>query len=150
MTDYKQKYLKYKQKYLSFKMTQKGGAKTKLTKENITIEKQQFINENNNKIKDKDIIDLINKAYGTNITEFIPHTDINGTAIIWKILYEKKLVGLCVTTDLDQFKKYGNFESKGGIIEGKGLYITSVAGNSEYSGIVNLLFDTTYCRINRK
>jgi hypothetical protein len=41
-----QKYLSFKmtQKYLSFKMTQKGGAKTKLTKENITIEKQQFIN----------------------------------------------------------------------------------------------------------
>ena len=42
---------------------------------------------------------------------------------------------------MEQFKKYKNFESKGGIKEAKGLFITSVAGNSDYKGIVRLLFE---------
>ena len=51
------------------------------------------------------------------------------------------MAGFGVTTDLAQFEKYDNFEAKGGIRNAKGLYITSVAGDNNYSGIVSLLFE---------
>ncbi len=145
MINYQQKYLKYKQKYLDLKNNIQNGGGILLTKDNTKIKKVIFKNENNNKITDKDILDLINTAYKEKYTFFIPHSDDNGECIMWKILYKEKknkLVGFCVTTDLDQFKDYPVFESKGGIKEGKGLYITTVAGNSEYSSVVNLLFES--------
>ena len=115
-----------------------------LSKDEIIIEKESFINDGN-AIKDSDIINLYNIAYKQKepLTEFMPNTDKNGEALIWKIKLNttQKLIGFCVTTDLEQFKKYKNFESKGGIKEAKGLFITSVAGNSDYKGIVRLLFE---------
>ena len=122
-----------------------------LSKDKIIIEKETFINngnaikDNGNAIKDSDIINLYNKAYKPKepLTEFMPNTDEGGKALIWKIILKdtpNELIGFCVTTDLEQFKKYDNFESKGGIKEAKGLFITSVAGNSHYRGIVGLLF----------
>lgn len=56
-------------------------------------------------------------------------------------MYEDILVGFGVSTDLAQFEKHDNFEAKGGIKGAKGLYITSIAGNSEYKGVVGILFD---------
>jgi hypothetical protein len=117
----------------------------KLSKDKIIIEEETFIN-NGNAIKDSDIINLYNIAYKPKepLTEFMPNTDKGGEALIWKIKLKdtpQKLIGFCVTTDLEQFKKYENFESKGGIKEAKGLFITSVAGNSDYKGIVGLLFE---------
>jgi CubicO group peptidase (beta-lactamase class C family) len=143
---YKDKYLKYKMKYLELKqsnMIQTGGDKIGLNDKNIRIEKQIYKNDSKNKIIDKDILNLLNKAYNKNETEHIPHSDIDGEALMWKIYYNdtNELVGYGVTTDLEQFEKYDNFESKGGIKGNKGLYITSVAGNSNYSGIVKILFD---------
>jgi len=116
-----------------------------LSKDKIIIEKETFIN-NGNAIKDSDIINLYNIAYKPKepLTEFMPNTDKGGEALIWKIKLKytpNELIGFCVTTDLEQFKKYDNFESKGGIKEAKGLFITSVAGNSDYKGIVGLLFE---------
>ena len=123
--DYYLKYIKYKTKYRSLKNNNmSGGAKTILTKENTEIIQEIFKNDNN-KITNEDILNLINNAYNTEITNFVPHSDVNGEAIMWKILYDKKLVGFGVTTDLEQFEKYPNFEEKGGIIGAKGLYITS-------------------------
>jgi hypothetical protein len=117
----------------------------KLSKDKIIIEKETFIN-NGNAINDSDIINLYNKAYKPKepLIEFTPNTDDGGEALIWKIKLKdtpNELIGFCVTTDLEQFKKYDNFESKGGIKEAKGLFITSVAGNSDYKGIVGLLFE---------
>lgn len=63
---------------------------------------------------------------------------------MWKIIYEEKLVGFGVTTDLSQFKEHPNFKKKGGIKEAKGLYITSVAGDPKYNGIVSILFTNIY------
>ena len=115
-----------------------------LSKDKIIIEKETFIN-NGNAIKNSDIINLYNIAYKQKepLTEFMPNTDENGKALIWKIKLNttQELIGFCVTTDLDQFKKYENFKSKGGIEEANGLFITSVAGNSNYKGIVGLLFE---------
>ena len=115
-----------------------------LSEDEIIIKAETFIN-NGNAIKDSDIINLYNKAYKPKepLTEFMPNTDEGGKALIWKIILKdtpNELIGFCVTTDLEQFKKYDNFESKGGIKEAKGLFITSVAGNSHYKGIVGLLF----------
>lgn len=138
--DYYSKYLKYKQKYSKLKY-QSGGAKTILTKENTKIIRKIFKNNGVNKVIDKDILDLLNKAYKIELTEFIPHSDVGNKAIMWKIMYEDILVGFSVTTDLAQFEKHDNFEAKGGIKGAKGLYITSIAGNSEYKGIVGILFD---------
>ena len=138
--DYYSKYLKYKQKYSKLKY-QSGGAKTILTKENTKIIRKIFKNNGVNKVIDKDILDLLNKAYKIELTEFIPHSDVGNKAIMWKIMYEDILVGFGVTTDLAQFEKHDNFEAKGGIKGAKGLYITSIAGNSEYKGIVGILFD---------
>jgi len=138
--DYKNKYIKYKTKYIQLKNNNMIGGGIKLTDDNTTIEKEIFKNDGENKIVDPNILKILNNAYKTKITEFIPHSDKDGEAIMWKIIYEEKLVGFGVTTDLDQFKKDPNFEEKGGIKESKGLYITSVAGDPEYSGIVNILF----------
>ena len=138
--DYYSKYLKYKQKYSKLKY-QSGGAKTILTKENTKIIRKIFRNNGVNKVIDKDILDLLNKAYKIELTEFIPHSDVGNKAIMWKIMCEDILVGFGVTTDLAQFEKHDNFEAKGGIKGAKGLYITSIAGNSEYKGIVGILFD---------
>jgi len=117
-----------------------------LSEDEIRITAETFINNGNgNAIKDSDIINLYNIAYKPKkpLTEFMPNTDEGGEALIWKIKLKdtpNELIGFCVTTDLEQFKKYDNFESKGGIKEAKGLFITSVAGNSNYRGIVGLLF----------
>jgi hypothetical protein len=138
--DYYSKYLKYKQKYSKLKY-QSGGGKTILTKENTKIIRKIFKNNGVNKVTDKDILDLLNKAYKIELTEFIPHSDVGNKAIMWKIMYEDILVGFGVTTDLAQFEKHDNFEAKGGIKGAKGLYITSIAGNSEYKGVVGILFD---------
>ena len=59
------------------------------------------------------ILKILNDAYKENKTEFIPHSDKDGNAIMWTILYGDKLVGFGVTTDLAQFEKYDNFV-KGG------------------------------------
>jgi hypothetical protein len=139
--DYYSKYIKYKTKYLELSNQQIGGTKIILTLENTEINFIPFYNEGHNKIKDHDILELLNKAYKTKFTEFTPHSDISGEAKMWKILYDKKLVGFGVTTDLEQFEKYPNFEEKGGIRGVRGLYITSIAGNSEYKGVVGLLFN---------
>lgn len=136
---YYDSYLKYKKKYLNLK-NQLGGTKIVLTKENTKIIQEIFIN-NGNKITDPSILKLLNNAYNTDINEFIPHSDKDGEAIMWKILYGDKLVGFGVITDLAQFEKYDNFVSKGGIKGAKGLYITSIAGDSKYSGVVGLLFE---------
>ena len=137
--DYYSKYLKYKQKYSKLKY-QSGGAKTILTKENTKIIQERFINNGVNKVTDKDILDLYKTAYNEDKKEFIPHSDKDGEAIMWKIYYNDNLVGFGVTTDLAQFEKYDNFVSKGGIKDAKGLYITSIAGDNKYSGVVGLLF----------
>lgn len=140
MSDYYSKYIKYKSLYLDIKREQID--KTRLTEDNTKIKKMKFVNEFNAKITDSDILDLLSSAYKVLLHKFVPNTAINGTAIVWKILYQdNKLVGMAVTTDLDQFKSASNFEDKGGIKDAKGLYITSVAGNSEYSGVINLLFN---------
>ena len=136
---YYDSYIKYKFKYLNLK-NQLGGTKIALTKENTKIIQERFIN-NGNKITDPSILKLLNTAYNADIKEFIPHSDKDGEAIMWKILYRDKLVGFGVTTDLAQFEKYDNFISKGGIKDAKGLYITSIAGDSKYSGVVGLLFE---------
>jgi hypothetical protein len=135
---YYDSYLKYKKKYLNLK-NQLGGTKIALTKENTKIIQEIFIN-NGNKITDPSILKLLNTAYNADIKEFIPHSDKDGEAIMWKILYGDKLVGFGVITDLAQFEKYDNFVSKGGIKGAKGLYITSIAGVNKYSGVVRLLF----------
>lgn len=135
---YHSKYLLYKTKYLNLK-NQIGGTKIALTKENTKIIQEIFIN-NGNKITDPSILKLFNNAYNADIKEFIPHSDKDGDAIMWKIYYNDNLVGFGVTTDLAQFEKYPNFVSKGGIRDAKGLYITSIAGNPSYKGIVNILF----------
>ena len=136
---YYDSYLKYKKKYLNLQ-NQLGGTKIVLTKENTKIIQEIFIN-NGNKITDPSILKLLNTAYNADINSFIPHSDKDGNAIMWKILYGDKLVGFGVTTDLAQFEKYDNFVSKGGIKGAKGLYITSIAGDSKYSGVVGLLFE---------
>jgi len=148
--DYKNKYLKYKTKYIQLKNNNMIGGGIKLTDDNTTIEKEIFKNDGENKIVDPNILKILNNAYKTKITEFIPHSDKDGEAIMWKIYYKNSdtstgtdtyiLVGFGVTTDLSQFEKYPNFKEKGGIKDAKGLYITSVAGDPEYSGIVNILF----------
>ena len=138
--DYYSKYLKYKKKYSQLKY-QSGGAKTILTKGNTVIIQDKFINNGSNKIMNKDILELLKKAYKIELTEFIPLSDIGNECIMWKIMYEDKLVGFGVSTDLKQFEKYSNFEEKGGIKGAKVLYITSIAGNSEYKGVVGILFD---------
>ena len=145
MTDYYKKYLKYKMKYTVLKQSNilQTGGKINLNDKNVRIEKQIYKNDSKNKIIDKDILNLWNTAYNKNEKEHIPHSDIDGEALMWKIYYNdtNELVGYGVTTDLEQFEKYDNFESKGGIKGKKGLYITGVAGNSNYSGIVKILFD---------
>ena len=139
---YYDSYLKYKKKYLNLK-NQLGGTKITLTKENTKIIQEIFINNTAlaHTINDTSILKILNDAYKENKTEFIPHSDKDGNAIMWKILYGDKLVGFGVTTDLAQFEKYDNFVSKGGIKGAKGLYITSIAGDSKYSGVVGLLFE---------
>ena len=134
---YHSKYLLYKTKYLNLK-NQIGGTKIALTKENTKIIQERFIN--NHTITDPSILKLYNTAYNADIKEFIPHSDKDGEAIMWKIYYNDNLVGFGVTTDLAQFEKYDNFVSKGGIRDAKGLYITSIAGDNKYSGVVGLLF----------
>ena len=134
---YRSKYLLYKTKYLNLK-NQLGGTKIALTKENTKIIQERFIN--NHTITEPSILKLLNNAYNADIKEFIPHSDKDGEAIMWKIYYNDNLVGFGVTTDLAQFEKYDNFVSKGGIKGAKGLYITSIAGDSKYSGVVGLLF----------
>ena len=136
---YHSKYLLYKTKYLNLK-NQLGGTKIALTQVNTKIEREGFIN-NGSKITDPFILALLNNAYNTNIKEFIPHSDEDGEAIMWKIYYNDNLVGFGVTTDLAQFEKDHNFEEKGGIRDAKGLYITSIAGDNKYSGVVKLLFE---------
>ena len=136
---YYDSYIKYKKIYLNLK-NQLGGTKIVLTKVNTKIERESFIN-NGNKITDPSILALLNNAYNTDIKEFIPHSDKDGNAIMWKILYGDKLVGFGVITDLAQFEKYDNFEEKGGIQNAKSLYITSIAGVNKYSGVVGLLFE---------
>jgi hypothetical protein len=134
---YHSKYLLYKTKYLNLK-NQLGGTKIALTKENTKIVQERFIN--NHTITDPSILNLLNNAYNADIKEFIPHSDKDGEAIMWKIYYNDNLVGFGVSTDLAQFEKYPNFQEKGGIRDAKGLYITSIAGDSKYSGVVGLLF----------
>lgn len=136
---YYDSYLKYKKKYLNLQ-NQLGGTKIALTKENTKIVQEIFIN-NGTTINDPSILKLLNTAYNADINSFIPHSDKDGEAIMWKILYGDKLVGFGVITDLAQFEKYDNFVSKGGIKGAKGLYITSIAGDSKYSGVVGLLFE---------
>ena len=136
---YHSKYLLYKTKYLNLK-NQLGGTKIALTKENTKIIQEIFIN-NGTTINDPSILKLLNDAYKENKTEVIPHSDKDGEAIMWKILYGDKLVGFGVITDLAQFENDSNFEIKGGIKGAKGLYITSIAGDSKYSGVVGLLFE---------
>jgi len=142
--DYYKKYLKYKTKYLELKDNlQFGGNKVITTDDNTNVFFETFKNKDDNKITNFDIIKLLNNAYKTNITEFIPNSDINGNAILIRVLYKpnNKLIGFGVITDLKQFEKYDNFEEKGGIRGACGLYITSIAGDSNYSGIVKLMFD---------
>jgi hypothetical protein len=138
--DYYSKYLKYKQKYSQLKY-QSGGAKTILTKENTKIIQERFINNGNNKIMDKDILDLLNKAYKREMTDFIPHSIENEECIMWKILCGDKLVGFGVLTDLKQFEEFKKFYEISGIKGGRCLYISSVAGDDKYSGVVKLLFE---------
>jgi len=137
---YHSKYLLYKTKYLNLK-NQLGGTKIALTKENTKIVQERFINNTVKTITDPSILNLLNNAYNADIKEFIPHSDKDGEAIMWKIYYNDNLVGFGVTTDLAQFEKYDNFEEKGGIKGAKGLYITSIAGVNKYSGVVRLLFE---------
>ena len=156
--DYYNSYIKYKFKYINLKNKYKckyinlkykceykyiiGGAidlKQQEHIENTKIIPEKFIN--NHTITDPSILNLLNDAYKTDIKEFIPLSKEGDQAIMWKILYRDKLVGFGVTTDLAQFEKYDNFISKGGIKDAKGLYITSIAGDSKYSGVVGLLFE---------
>ena len=143
--DYKDKYLKYKTKYLKLKNINLVGGedKTKLNESNTEIVSEVFENNGSNKITNTDILDLMSRAYGQTYTEFTPNSALNGNALVYKLFYvpENKLVGLAVATNLDQFKSDDGFEDQGGIIDKLGLFITSVAGDSNFSGVVGLLFN---------
>jgi L-aminopeptidase/D-esterase-like protein len=141
--DYKDKYLKYKEKYLQLKNINMLGGGIKLSVDNTQLETMEFLNNGSNNISDSDILKLLNKAYGQTLTEFIPNSAVGGKALIYKLKYTEtnELVGIAVVTDLDQFKSNSGFKDKGGIVDKKGLYITSVAGNPEFSGVVGLLFN---------
>ena len=151
--DYYNSYIKYKFKYINLKNKYKckyinlknkyiiGGAidlKQLEHIENTKIIPEKFIN--NHTITDPTILKLLNEAYKEDKKEFIPLSKEGGEAIMWKILYEDQLAGFGVTTDLTQFENDSNFEIKGGIKSAKGLYITSIASNPSYKGIVSILF----------
>ena len=141
--DYYNSYIKYKFKYINLKYSKQIGGMIDLKQpehiENTKIIQERFIN-NGSAINDPSILKILNEAYKEDKTEFIPLSKEGCEAIMWKILYKNELAGFGVTTDLTQFENDSNFEIKGGIKGAKGLYITSIAGNPSYKGIVNILF----------
>jgi len=140
---YYDSYIKYKKKYINLKYSKQIGGTIDLKKpehiENTKIIQERFIN-NGSAINDPSILKILNEAYKEDYKEFIPLSKEGHEAIMWKILYKDKLGGFGVTTDLTQFENDSNFEIKGGIKGAKGLYITSIASNPSYRGIVNILF----------
>ncbi len=149
MKDWKSKYLKYKSKYLEL-CGIKGGNKIQLDELNTEIIIDEFINSSGNVIIDKEILELLSEAYNIDLRKFIPNSADDGKALVYKLYYKtnpinpvlpNKLVGIAVTTDMDQFKHMSDFENKGGIMNKKGLFITSVAGKSGFKGVVKILFD---------
>lgn len=141
---YYDSYIKYKFKYINLKYSKQIGGTIDLKQpehiENTKIVQERFIN-NGSAINDPSILKILNEAYKEDKKEFIPLSKEGCEAIMWKILYKNELASFGVTTNLTQFEKDSNFEIKGGIKGAKGLYITSIAGNPSYRGVVNILFE---------
>ena len=144
--DYYNSYIKYKFKYINLKYSKQIGGAIDLKQpehiENTKIVQERFINNTAlaHSINDPSILKILNEAYKEDKKEFIPLSKEGCDAIMWKILYKNELAGFGVTTDLTQFENDSNFQIKGGIKGAKGLYITSIASNPSYRGIVNILF----------
>src|SRR5207302_124421 len=90
-------------------------------------------NANFNQYHDE-ILELLNNAYNMSVNYFEPYTaeNNNDEAIVWIIKYKKtnEIVGITVTSDLDQFKSIWTddiFGAFGGIPNKKGLFISTVA-----------------------
>ncbi len=118
-------------------------AKTPATLDNTHVTTRVFKKKTDDKLRDPDLLALLNNAFRTKLTSFVPNSADDGAAVIFELRENttKKLIGVAVASQMRQFVNDEDFDQQGGnLFKGEGILITSVAGSSMFSHVTERLF----------